>query len=227
MRIMALDYAGGHPCDTAFLDVEMAGMSGMALAERLRRMKPDVNIIFVTGHGSYRDGAFGLHASGYLMKPVTARKVREELKDLRYPVAPARRVRIRTFGNFEVYLDGKPLMFRYSRTRELLAYLVDRQGALCAVGEVAGVLFEDGEPHDVHLRRLCRDLTATLEAAGHRAGEGGLQLFRLERRTADGLPLPAGVHGPVQLGGVHQRHAGKDAVEAPSSNKGKYACRCV
>ena len=85
MRIMALDYAGGHPCDTAFLDVEMAGMSGMALAERLRRMKPDVNIIFVTGHGSYRDGAFGLHASGYLMKPVTARKVREELKDLRYP----------------------------------------------------------------------------------------------------------------------------------------------
>lgn len=116
MRIMALDYAGGHPCDTAFLDVEMAGMSGMALAERLRRMKPDVNIIFVTGHGSYRDEAFGLHASGYLMKPVTARKVREELKDLRYPVAPARRVRIRTFGNFEVYLDGKPLMFRYSRT---------------------------------------------------------------------------------------------------------------
>lgn len=162
----ALDHAGSHPCDAAFLDVEMAGMSGMTLAERLRRLKPDMNIIFVTGYDSYRGGAFDLHASGYLKKPVTARKVRAELEDLRYPVAPARRVRIRTFGNFEVYLDGKPLMFRYSRTRELLAYLVDRQGALCAVGEVAGVLFEDGEPHDVYLRRLCRDLTATLEAAG-------------------------------------------------------------
>ena len=45
----ALKYAELHECNVAFLDVEMAGMSGVELAERLKLRNPDVNIIFTTG----------------------------------------------------------------------------------------------------------------------------------------------------------------------------------
>ncbi len=125
-----------------------------------------MNIIFATGFSRYREAAFDLHASGYLTKPITTDKVRKELAELRRPVAKAKRMRVQTFGNFEVYVDGRPLEFRYSRTKEMLAYLVDRQGALCTVGEVQAVLFEDETGHESYMKSLRQDLQVTLDEAG-------------------------------------------------------------
>lgn len=162
----ALEFAQKIPVDVAFLDVEMPGMSGVELARRLKLLHPEVNIIFVTGFGQYRDAAFALHASGYLIKPVTPEKVRAELADLRRPVKKGKRVRAQTFGNFEVFIDGEPAPFKYKRTKELLAYLIDRRGALCTVGEMVGVLFEDSTGHEAYFKSLRRDLLDTLDAAG-------------------------------------------------------------
>lgn len=70
----------------AFLDIEMPGMSGIALAQRLKELCPRGNLIFVTGFSQYMAEAFQLHASGYIRKPVTVKAVEEELRNLRYPV---------------------------------------------------------------------------------------------------------------------------------------------
>ena len=35
----------------------------------------------------------------------------------------------RTFGNFDLFVDGKPVSFGRTKARELLAFLIDRQGA--------------------------------------------------------------------------------------------------
>lgn len=162
----ALDFAKENHVDVAFLDVEMIGMNGVELAERLKLYHPDINIIFSTGYGHYRDAAFDLHASGYLTKPITPEKVKKELENLRRPIRNAKRVRIRTFGNFEVYLDGTPVSFKYSKTKEMLAYLVDRKGALCTNGEILAILFEDDNGHEAYFRSLRKDLSDILEAAG-------------------------------------------------------------
>ena len=162
----ALDFARENHVDVAFLDVEMIGMNGVELAQRLKLYHPDINLIFSTGYGHYRDAAFDLHASGYLTKPITPEKVKKELEDLRRPIRDTKRVRIRAFGNFEVYLDGAPISFRYSKTKEMLAYLVDRKGSLCTNGEIMAVLFEDDRGHEAYFRSLRKDLTDILEAAG-------------------------------------------------------------
>ena len=162
----ALDFAQENQVDVAFLDVEMIGMNGVELAERLKLYHPDINIIFSTGYGHYRDAAFDLHASGYLTKPITPEKVKKELDNLRRPVRDPKRIRICAFGNFEVYLDGNPINFKYSKTKEMLAYLVDRKGALCTNGEIMAVLFEDDNGHEAYFRSLRKDLTDILETAG-------------------------------------------------------------
>ena len=162
----ALDFAKTSHVDVAFLDVEMTGMNGVELAERLKLYHPDINIIFSTGYGHYRDAAFDLHASGYLTKPITPEKVKKELDDLRRPVRNPKRIRIRAFGNFEVYLDGNPISFKYSKTKEMLAYLVDRKGTLCTNSEIMAILFEDDNGHESYFRSLRKDLTDILEAAG-------------------------------------------------------------
>lgn len=171
----ALEFLEQTPCDVAFLDIEMPEMSGVEVAKRMQMRCPGINIIFATGYGEHRGAAFELHASGYLMKPVMPEDVRRELKDLRRPVErkEKKRVRIRTFGNFSVLLDGVPVKFKYERTRELLAYLVDRSGALCSIGELNGILFEDEPGHESYLKKLRRDLLTVFEEAG--CGEAILQ----------------------------------------------------
>ena len=182
----ALEYVKENSCDIAFLDVEMAGMGGVELAEELKKYNSEINIVFCTGYGNYRDKAFELHASGYLMKPITPEKVKRELENLRRPILEKKRLKVQTFGNFEVYLDGKPLAFKYRRTKELFAYLVDRVGALCSVGEIIGVLFEDEGGRDDYFQKLRRDLLSTLEEVGcenvivHKRGMLGVAITELQ-----------------------------------------------
>lgn len=182
----AIEYAKKSVCDIAFLDVEMAGISGVELAAELKKYNSEINIVFCTGYGNYRDAAFELHASGYLMKPITPEKVKHELENLRRPIFEKKKLKVQTFGNFEVYADGKPLNFKYRRTKELFAYLVDRVGAMCTVGEIIGILFENEGGREDYFQKLRRDLLATLDEAGctgaivHKRGMLGVVVTELQ-----------------------------------------------
>ena len=128
-------------CDIAFLDINLRGASGITFANELRSINPKLNIIFTTGYSEYTVDAFKLHASGYVLKPVTQAKIQHELDELRFPVSDSarKRVRIRAFGNFEIYADGKPIKFQYTKTKELIAYLVDRTGTTATINEMLNI----------------------------------------------------------------------------------------
>ena len=156
---------GGQVPDVLFSDVNMPGMSGVKLAKTLKLRCPRVNVVFATGYDNYMRDALALHVSGYLKKPITAKKVRVELDNLRHPVKPApHRVRFKCFGNFEVYIDGHPVVFRREKTKEYLAYLVDRE-TLCTGNEIAASLW-NGKVNAAYLRTLRKDLNDTFTAAG-------------------------------------------------------------
>lgn len=157
--------------EIAFLDIKMRGMTGLELARKLKDIRGDINIIFVTGYSEYSLDAFRLYASDYLLKPATPDAVRQAMEHLRNPVKPeqTKRVRFQCFGNFEAFVDNKPLVFKRVRSKELLAYLVDRMGASVTMGELMTVIWEDG--HDTlsrqsNLRNLIADLKNVLSEAG-------------------------------------------------------------
>ena len=156
---------GGEVPDVLFSDVNMPGMSGVELAKTLKLRNPRLNVIFATGYDDYMRDALNLHVSGYLKKPITAEDVRVELDNLRHPVRSCpHRVRFQCFGNFEVYIDGHPVTFHREKTKEYLAYLVDRE-ALCTGAEIAATLW-DGNVNVSYLRTLRKDLNDTFAAAG-------------------------------------------------------------
>ncbi len=76
----------GFRPDAAFLDMELRGMNGIMLAQRLQKVIPKINLIFVTDSASYpyMTDAFDLHASGYLIMPISLEQLRDELNYLRY-----------------------------------------------------------------------------------------------------------------------------------------------
>lgn len=169
----ALEFAEQGPCDAAFLDISMRDMSGVDLAERLIALHEKINIIFTTGYSEYAGRAYEMHASGYIMKPVTPEKVKEELIRLRYdvPEKEAPKLYVRAFGNFEVYMEGgRPLRFFSAKSKELFAYLIDRNGAVCSDQEVIAALWEDDGPdssdHTSYYRKSKRELRLALEENG-------------------------------------------------------------
>jgi DNA-binding LytR/AlgR family response regulator len=60
--------------DAAFLDIGLKGMTGIELAEKIRTYDEQIQLIFVTSHGQFRDQAFDLFAFNYLTKPVETRR---------------------------------------------------------------------------------------------------------------------------------------------------------
>ena len=68
------------------LDIEMPGMSGLALAKSLSARFPLINIIFVTGYAEYAYESYQLYASAFLAKPVSRKALRSALLHLRHPI---------------------------------------------------------------------------------------------------------------------------------------------
>lgn len=168
-----LEYAKENPCDVAFLDVEMGTMTGIEAAKKLKQWYPKINIVFVTGYDRYMADAFKLRASGYVQKPAAVEDIREELSGLRNPVLPCRENLLvaKCFGNFDAFVGGKSLEFERSKTREMLAYLIDRRGNAVTSGELRAVLWEEADNDEntgVYLQKLKKDLINTLKAAGVR-----------------------------------------------------------
>ncbi len=159
-----LDDARENGGDIAFLDIHMSEMTGVELAGELKKVNPKMNIIFVTGFSEYAGDAMRLHASGYIMKPVTKEAVENELMDLRFPIIPKDNslLRVQCFGNFDVFTpDGEHVHFERSRSKEIFAYLVHRHGSSCSTREIAAALFED-EPYDKKQQSYLQTLIAAM-----------------------------------------------------------------
>ena len=163
----ALTYAMENPIDVAFLDINMRGIGGLGLAEKLIELQPRCKIIFCTGYEEYAVSAFRLHVSGYLMKPITPEAVQKEIDHIKGVKAMEKLLTIKCFGNFEVLHNGEILPFKRKKAKELLAVLVDRNGAGVTAKQICAILFPDNTDdtkNAAYLRQLMLDLKNTLKA---------------------------------------------------------------
>ena len=164
----ALDYVKNNSADVAFLDINMRGMGGLTLAEKIIGLCPDCKIVFCTGYEEYAIPAFKLHASGYLMKPISAKDVQAEIDNIKGIRQSQKPLTVKCFGNFEVFTRGEKLTFKRSKTKELFAFLVDRNGAGVTVAEIGVALWENDEEqkNQNYIHQLFRDLRQSLDAIG-------------------------------------------------------------
>ena len=165
---VALDYVKSCPVDIAFLDINMRGMGGLAFAQMITEACADCKIVFCTGYEEYAIPAFKLHASGYLLKPVSAKDVQAEIDNIKGIRQSSKPLKVKCFGNFEVYAKGEKLNFKRSKTKELFAFLIDRNGAGVTIAEIGVALWEnnDAQKNQNYVHQLFRDLRQTLENVG-------------------------------------------------------------
>lgn len=165
----ALEFVKNNSIDVAFLDINMRGMGGLALAENILAARPNCKIVFCTGYEEYAIPAFKLHASGYLMKPISAEDVQAEIDNIKGVRAQEKLLTVKCFGDFEVYAKNEKLIFKRLKTKELFAFLVDRKGAGMTAKQICVALFPDDTDdtkNSAYLRQLVMDLKNTLKSVG-------------------------------------------------------------
>ena len=165
----ALSWMETGTADVAFLDISMRGMGGLALAEKIAQLQPACKVVFCTGYEQYALDAIQLRCSGYLIKPITAQAVQKELDHIKKQPVTDKVLTVKCFGTFEVFHEGRALSFKRTKAKELLALLVDRNGAGMTGKQICAVLWpedsDDAKNMD-YFRHLMQELRNTLDAVG-------------------------------------------------------------
>ncbi|MBR4162791.1 MAG: response regulator [Solobacterium sp.] len=178
----ALDWLETNHADIALLDIDLPGINGLELASIIKKKWPDTAIIFLTGYSQYAVEAFALRASGYLLKPVT----KEQLaKDVAYALSGREKklnghIVVQTFGNFDIFVDGKPVYFKMARCKEMLAYLIDKRGTSVTRAEIFSVLWENR----VYDRKMQKQLDVYIRSLRDTLQEYSIEnIFELRKGT--------------------------------------------
>ena len=181
----ALQFAKENRVDFALLDVEMPGMNGLELSQALKKLYPDMVIIFVSGYDQYVLDALKHGADYYITKPYSSQQVIDILKRARLLSARQEKpVYIRTFGAFEVFVDKKKIKFPGPKVKEIFALLVDKNGGGLTSEEALAVKWEGKEYTDANLslyRNAARRLADFLESIGI----GGIMITEKNVRWLD------------------------------------------
>jgi DNA-binding response OmpR family regulator len=78
----ALDAVMAQDVDVVILDVKMPGMDGIETLREMKKKKPLVEVIMLTGHASVESGIQGMQlgAFDYVMKPVALDELLEKMR---------------------------------------------------------------------------------------------------------------------------------------------------
>lgn len=164
----AIAYAQNHVVDFALLDIDMPGMNGIDLARRLREIRSDVIIVFVTAHPKFAVEALRMKADYIVFKPFDRDDIIDVMERAKlFHQRQKKRFYFRTFGSFDMLIDGRPIRFRSGRAKELMALCVWKNGSPVSIYEIVAYLWgEDAAdtPEKTGYRRAIKDLADTLKS---------------------------------------------------------------
>lgn len=180
-----VDYAKSNKIDCAFLDINLGTSSGIDLARDLKKIQPKIEVVFITSYDEFAREAYKVGGRGYLSKPYSddeldeviirvTRIVKPTFKSIASPLNAeiftyAPHIFARTFGNFDLQIDGNTVHFKNAKAKELLALLVNQMGGTVSNAQIFFALWERQEysqTTSTYVRRTIRSLKNELEREG-------------------------------------------------------------
>lgn len=141
-----LAYLKEQPLDAVFLDIEMPGVNGLQLSEQILDLVETIDIIFVTAFNQYAVEAFEHQAMDYIVKPLAEERLGKTVKRLlktKRTVGRSGKPFIQCFGDFEVFLNGEALVWKNSKAKEILAFLIHKKGVPVDWEKIAAAVWPD------------------------------------------------------------------------------------
>ena len=142
----ALAFAEEQPFEAAFLDVDMPVMNGIELARRLREIRPEIIIVFVSAYDEYLWDFNQVGADYYILKPYSKETLEMTMAKLRLLLQRQQKaIFVQTFGRFLVLKNGKPVALS-GKAKEILALIVTCRGKEISNEKIYSTIWE-GRPY--------------------------------------------------------------------------------
>lgn len=141
----------------AFLDIDMAGMSGIDLAEYILDRNPAIQIVFVTAHQTYAVKAFELNSVDYIVKPVlkdrlvnTVNRLIDRVSDpqtleLVNEEKQLNSLRINCMGEFSTYFDNQQIKWKTVKVEEVFAFLIMHHQTTVSVETILDAIWPESD----------------------------------------------------------------------------------
>ncbi|MGM8212205.1 response regulator [Virgibacillus sp. W0430] len=148
----ALAWAQKEHVEVAFIDIEMPEMNGLAFANKLKLMQPQIEIVFITAYQDYAVEAFEQYALDYLLKPVrlqrmarTIDRIESRIKEKRSLEKSLEVTTIYVMGNVFIQVNNKEidLKWRSGRVRELFLLLLHFRERAISKFEIIDIIWPD------------------------------------------------------------------------------------
>jgi two-component SAPR family response regulator len=141
-----LAYLKEHPLDAVFLDIEMPDVNGLLLAQQILDLDENIEIVFLTAFNQYAVEAFELQAIDYIMKPLKIERLEKtvmRLLKIKGKVSKPGKPFVQCFGDFEVFLNGEAMVWKNSKAKEILAFLIHKNGVAVNWEKIADAIWPD------------------------------------------------------------------------------------
>lgn len=158
----------------------------------MQEISEDTDLVFATGYAHYSLDAWKTAAHAFILKPVSEEDIRlvidkilrkrqkmlqaSQITAVRQGTEePARTqgdIEVMCFGNFEISYRGRPIHFARKKSKEMLAYLIDRRGAMISTNAIRAILWEeeaDTQEKKGYIRVLANDIRKAFEVIGQQS----------------------------------------------------------
>lgn len=156
--------------DVSFALIDGAIPDALALAARLRELRSDLIVMFLTESTEFAGEAIRQNADYALFLPLDEETARDALFRARLlQLRQRKRYRATLFGTFDFTVDGRTMRFGSSKARELMALLVCYRGKPVSIHSIVECLWDGNETADVNsvgYRKVIQRLSAALRAFG-------------------------------------------------------------
>lgn len=142
--------------NVVFLDIEMPGINGLELADKILEINATLTIIFVTAYNEYAVQAFELSALDYILKPVQLERLEKTVDRILLQQVQQSEQTIASEDDFYVNVcreltfkessgNYKVVEWRTTKAKELFLYLLQHRGNTIHKSSLTELLWPDFE----------------------------------------------------------------------------------
>ncbi|WP_062320143.1 response regulator [Halolactibacillus sp. JCM 19043] len=149
----ALKWMEDNIVDVIFIDIEMPEMDGLVVANKMKDIQPNLEIVFVTAFQEYAVEAFELHALDYLLKPVRLQRMDQTLlrierrlqEKVNEQITLSSTQSIHLLGKVSIESSGQPIDFKWrkGRVKELFLLLLHSRHRAMSKFDIIDYIWSD------------------------------------------------------------------------------------
>ncbi len=138
-----IEFVKNNDVEIVFLDIVMPDITGIECAKRLKEIRPDILIVFISAFDEYVRDSNKIGGDYYIVKPYKREVLEMTVERMKLLQKRQRKkLVIQTFGRFSVLMDGKPVGLT-GKAKEILALVVTKRGKEISNEELYSTIWED------------------------------------------------------------------------------------